>query len=107
MIKKPKPSKDDFHLLDRAEQSILVRLRTGHNRLNAHMHRKLKLSPSPKCSRGIEDQTAEHILQRCPLFEQKRKDLWHEDIPMERKLYGNVEDLRRTTAFIVVTGMTV
>ena len=104
---KPKPVKDDYHLLDRTEQSILVRLRTGHNRLNAHMHKKLKLSPSPECCCELEDQTAEHILQRCPLLEQKRKEVWHMDIPFERQLYGNVEDLRRTVSFIVATGLTV
>ena len=59
----PKPAKNDYHLLDRTEQFILVRLHTGHNRLNAHMHKKLKLSSSPNCSCELEDQTAEHILQ--------------------------------------------
>ena len=31
---------DDYHKLDRAGQVILLRLRTGHNRLNAHMYKK-------------------------------------------------------------------
>ena len=39
----------------------------GHNRLNAHMFKKMKLAPSPICSYDLEDQTAKHILQRCPL----------------------------------------
>ena len=37
-----------------------MRLHTGHNRLNAHMLRKMKLSPSPASNCGLEDQTAEH-----------------------------------------------
>ena len=30
---------DDYHTLDRAGQVTLIRLLTGHNRLNSHMHR--------------------------------------------------------------------
>ena len=37
---------DDYHKLDRAGQVFLIRLRTGHNRLNAHMNKKMKLAPS-------------------------------------------------------------
>ena len=36
---------DDYHTLDRAGQVTLIRLRTGHNRLNSHMHRKMDLVP--------------------------------------------------------------
>ena len=35
---------DDYHTLDRAGQVTLIRLRTGHNRLNSHMHRKMNLA---------------------------------------------------------------
>ena len=35
--------KDDYHLLNREDQVILFRLRTGHNRLNHHMNKKFKL----------------------------------------------------------------
>ena len=45
---KPRKEKDAYHLLDRPGQVVLTRLRSGHNRLNAHMHRKLKLVPSPQ-----------------------------------------------------------
>ena len=57
---------DDYHKLDRAGKVILLRLRTGHNRLNAHMYKKMKLAPSSMCICNIEDQTTQHILQRCP-----------------------------------------
>ena len=36
-------------MLSRELQVVLVRLRTGHNRLNSHMHGKLKLAASPTC----------------------------------------------------------
>ena len=38
---------DDYHTLNRAGQVTLIRLRTGHNRINSHMHRKMNLIPSP------------------------------------------------------------
>ena len=57
---------DDYHILTREEQVIILRLRTGHNRLNSHMCRTLKLAPSTACNCQQGDQTAEHILQSCP-----------------------------------------
>ena len=41
---------DDYHTLDRAGQVTLIRLRTGHNSLKSHMHRKMILVPSPLCT---------------------------------------------------------
>ena len=57
---------DDYHKLDRAGQVILIRLCTGHNRLNDHMNKKMKLVPSSMFTCNIEYQTTHHILQRCP-----------------------------------------
>jgi hypothetical protein len=62
-------TKDDYHVLPREQQSVLVRLQTGHNRLNSLMYRKLKLAPSPDCPCGQDEQLAEHVLQDCTLFE--------------------------------------
>ena len=47
---KPRQEKDAYHLLDRPGQVVLARLRSGLIRLNAHMHRKLKIVPSPNVS---------------------------------------------------------
>jgi len=44
---KPRHEKDAYHLLYRPGQVVLAGLRSGHNRLNAHMQRKLKIGPSP------------------------------------------------------------
>ena len=106
-LMKPKISRDDYHLLDRWEQVIIFRLRTGHNRLNFHMYTKLKLSPSPMCPCGCEPQTTEHILQRCPHLEAKRKCIWPEETSTQTKLYGTKEDLRRTATFIAGSGVNV
>ena len=46
-LTKTKSSKDDYQFLERWEQVIIFRFRTGHNRLNAHMCPKLKLSTPP------------------------------------------------------------
>ena len=46
--------RDDYHLLSRDQQVILMRLRTGHNRLKKHLNR-LKISASPVCPCGQED----------------------------------------------------
>ena len=59
----PRSQRDDYHLLSQEQQVVLVRLRTGHNRLNSYMDSKLKLASSPTCPCGQEDQTTEHILQ--------------------------------------------
>ncbi|XP_052236203.1 uncharacterized protein LOC127847991 [Dreissena polymorpha] len=106
-ITRPQQEQDAYHLLNRAEQVVMVRLRSGHNRLNAHLYRKYKLVPSPLCPCGEEEQTAEHVLQRCKRHDQERAAEWSEDTTLNRKLYGGLEDLRRTTTFIAETGMIV
>ena len=40
----PWSQRDDYHLLSREQQVVLVRFRAGHIRLNSHMHGKLKLA---------------------------------------------------------------
>jgi len=37
--------KDSYHLLNRPEQVMMVRLRTGNNHWNTHMHNKLRMLP--------------------------------------------------------------
>ena len=48
---------DDYDPLNIVGQVTLMRLRTGHNRLNSHMHRRMNLVPSPLWTCGTEDQT--------------------------------------------------
>ena len=51
---------DSLHKLNRPEQVILFRLRTGHNRLNAHMYNKCKIGQSEMCPCNADIMTAEH-----------------------------------------------
>ena len=88
---------NDYHLLSWKQQVILVRLRTGHNRLNSHMHHKLKLAPSPTCPCGQEEQTTEHVLQRCPLYKATREDVWPVSTSLTTKLYGCKQELEKTS----------
>nr|KAG5706536.1 hypothetical protein BaRGS_028707 [Batillaria attramentaria] len=91
----------------RQEQVILLRLRTGHNRLNAHMHRKLGLAPNAECSCGTGEQTAEHVPQQCPKLQELRTAVWPEETSLYSKLYGRRQELQKTAHFIVTTGLPV
>ena len=51
------PEDDDYHALTRDKQVVLLRLRTGHNRLNFHMCRMLKLASSAACNCQQGNQT--------------------------------------------------
>ena len=60
----PKFSAADGHFqLSRSEQVIILRLRTGHNRLRHHMHTRFKLGTTSLYHFGL---TAEHVQQECP-----------------------------------------
>ena len=105
-IMKPKVEEDSYHKLSREDQVIILRLRSGHNRLNHHMATKLKLVPSPLCTCGSDNQTAEHVLQTCPTLENDRKTIWRTEVPLKQKLYGTTRELERTAHFIRRTGLT-
>ena len=91
---------DSYYLLNRADQLILFRLRTGHNKLRAHMFGKLHIGNTDVCPCGKQSMTAEHLLQHCPLHQDCRRNVWPEETPLRVKLYGTREDLQRTDSFI-------
>ena len=98
---------DDYHKLDRAGQVIIIRLRMRHNRLNAHMYKKMKLVPSSMCICNMEDQTTQHILQICPNHTNIRNQLWPDNTTLQQKLYGPLEQLRKTVSFIQQSSLSV
>ena len=104
---KPRVEKDDYHILNRQEQVTILRLRSGHNRLNHHLATKLKLVPSPLCPCGKANQTAEHILQECELHNTLRQAIWPAETPIQTKLCGCREELIRTVEFILQTGLAI
>ena len=93
------PQHDHINRLERREQTTIFRLRTGHCGLKKHMKR-MGLADTAHCECGADEQTPEHILQTCPLYEERRQQTWDEDTPVRTKLWGTVDDLRRTANFI-------
>ena len=73
----------------------VMSLRMGQNRLNAHMYMKMKLAPSSTCNRCLEGQTAEHILQRCPLLQTASTNVWPTAVQLHTKVYGSRRSWRR------------
>ena len=65
------PPPDSYHSLTRQDQVTIFRLRTGHCRLNQHLHRKMKVVPSPMCSCGEAEQDTRHILQGSQAAERR------------------------------------
>ena len=92
---------------NRTEQDSLFRLRMGHNRLNAHMYNKFKVGESEMCPCNADIMTAEHLLQHCPLHDAMRRGTWPEPTLLRDKLYGNLEELRRTAAFVRATSISI
>ena len=70
-------SSDGYHSLTRQEQVILFRLRTGHNRLNHHMHKRFKLVSSPLCPCGEADQTTTGLQE--PRRTEEGKAVWERE----------------------------
>ena len=94
--------RDELDLLPRRQQIIIFRLRTGHCRLLAHLH-KIRVSHTDECPCGTAPQTPEHILQSCPLHDNLRQATWTEGEDLQAKLWGPAESLRRTAEFIIKT----
>ena len=96
---------DGYYSLERSEQVLLFRLRTGHNRLNDHMYRILRIGRSVMCPCNTAPMTSAHVLQECPSYEASRRAIWPQSTPLDTKLYGNLADLRRTVKFIQKSGL--
>ena len=75
-----------LYCLDRSEQIILFRLRTGHNRLNDHLFHKLKMDLSEMCP-WYSPSDKKYLLQHCPPRDGQRGDTLPENRPLREKLY--------------------
>ncbi|CAG2230681.1 unnamed protein product [Mytilus edulis] len=82
-------------------------LRTGHNRLNQHLHKVMKVVPSPMCPCGEAEQDTAHLLQSCKIHQALRDKIWHSETPLKEKLYGPVDALQKTIRFVEETGIQV
>ena len=97
--------KDPYHNLDRGEQVKIFRLRTGHNRLRHHLHTKFSIGTTGLCPCNEALMTAEHILQDCRIHQREREKNWPSPVALGTKLYGTLEELRATAAFIMDIGV--
>lgn len=84
-------NKDAHSNFTRQQQVMILRLRTGHCRENAHMHRP-KLATTPLCPCGMEPQTPEHVLQTCPNYSRLRQKTWPSEKSLHSKLYGSHQE---------------
>ena len=83
-----------------AAPSVVSLVERGISETVIIMHRKLKLAPSPTCPCGQEEQTTEHVLQRCPLHKATREDVWPVSTSLTTQRYGCKQELEKTTSFI-------
>ena len=98
---------DSLHRLNIPEQITLFRVRTGHNRLNAHMYSKFKVGESDMCPCNVDIMSAEYLLQHCQLHDALKRDMSPEPKPLRDKVYGSLEEIKRTAAFVRATGISV
>ena len=97
---------DPIHQLQRHQQTVLFRLRTGHCRLLSHLHR-LKMAYTDQCPCGTGPQTPEHVLLHCPAHETLRNQTWPGGVELQAQLWGSRPELERTADFIRATGLQV
>ena len=96
---------DDVYRMSRKNQTIVFRLRTGHNKLKYHMFRAFKIGCSDLCTCGEAAETVEHVLQDCVVYRALRENVWGSQVDMATKLYGPLEELEKTTCYIDQAGI--
>ena len=82
-----------YHYLDRADQVILIRLRAGHNRMNAHMYSRLKIGQTDCYPCNTAPMTSQHLLQDYLLHDVVMRETWPKDTSLRDKLFGDPEAL--------------
>ena len=65
----------------------------------------INVSPSPIRNCGLQDQTAKHTLQRCPLLQTATTNMWPSAVHLHTKLYGGREELEKTATLILQIGL--
>ena len=71
------------------------------------MYSKFKVGESEMCPCNADVMAAEHLLQHCQRHDALRRHMWPEPMPLRDKVYGNLEELRRTAAFVRAIGISV
>ena len=63
------------------------------------MYSKFKVGEIEMYPCNADTMAAEHLLQHCQPHDALRRDMWPEPTVRD-SLYGNLEELRRTAAFV-------
>ena len=90
---------DPINQLHRAHQTAVFRLRTHHAPLNAHLHRIKKEHPAKCVYCPDSDETIEHFLFHCPLYDNIRSRLLPAQPNIHNTLYGSNTQLQRTAIY--------
>ena len=69
------------------------------------VHTKVSIGTTGLCPCNEALMTAEHILQDCRIHQREREKIWPSPVALGTKLYGTLEELRATAAFIVDIGV--
>ncbi|KAK7100293.1 hypothetical protein V1264_023271 [Littorina saxatilis] len=75
--------------------------------MHAHLFNKLKIGQSEMCTCNTAPMTTAHLLQECPLQEERRSTAWPDETPLQKKLLGDLAALKKTAAFVRATGVDV
>ena len=95
---------DPIRRLERAQQTTIFHLRTGHCGLSAHLKR-IGISDTFLCECRQADQTPGHVLQSCPKYAEKRHLTWPQGADLATKRWGSAEDFYRAAGFVTPTGL--
>ena len=94
---------DSIRMLERRQQTTIYRLRTGHCSLRAHLKR-IGVAATSLCECGLADQTPSHVLQDCPLHDDRRQRIWPGGGDLYSKLWGTAAQLHVTCQFMASLG---
>ena len=98
-MNKPNPH-DSINTLSRKEQCTIFQLRTGHNKLNAHLNR-INPQIAPVCRGcGYPYETVSHVLFDCERMKNHRKDLLPTQPSISNVLYSTKAQLENTVKFV-------
>ena len=81
------------------EHTRLPYFRTHHAPLNAHLHRITKEHPAKSVYCPDSDETVEHFLFHCPLYDNIRSRLLPAQPSIHNTLYGSTTQLQRTATY--------
>ena len=92
--------------MSRAQTSIFIQLRSGHNALSSYLHRITKVD-SPKCpSCKQADESIHHYLFDCPTWRHER---WHMGQALRRDAESEtcaINDIKGVKAVLKFVGRT-